>query len=257
VVVEHSVFRNAVPFPSDEVGILHLIPGRATQTLVLFVHGYTGDHYVTWGNTPFLMLDDADFQGVDLCFLGYGASVSGCAALGMYLSTVLHRATRGHAPFQYGYERVVLVAHSLGGLGVRAALLHLSRSNPNLLTKIPVCLLVAPPLFGFHASRLRFKLAIETLSLITPVVLDLRVDEPELLELREGTDRALASINPRPTTSFRWALYDRIVVSPPATYVPPPPDTQEAWPYGHTNSVKPDTKVHPFYKNLREIVQSF
>jgi pimeloyl-ACP methyl ester carboxylesterase len=255
--VEHSVFRVAVPFKLPELGVIYSTTPPQGDTILLFVHGWIGDYNVTWGSTTLLILDAAEFLSVDFCFLGYDTPVAGLSELGMYLNSVVRRAANGEAPFARRYERVLVIAHSLGGLGLRSGLLTLARDDPQLFSRVSECLVLAPPLFGFHISRLTsFQLAVQLLSLITPAILDVRVEADTLRMLRTQYDDVVRTTGgKKPRSHLRWAMYDRVVTRCEPGYAPPRPDTQDTWLYTHTGIVKPKDQSHHFYQALLEIVQ--
>jgi hypothetical protein len=204
---------------------------------------------------PLWLLDAPEFARLDFAYIGYSGRLAGLSSLGDYLASIIRRALQGELPFPQKYQRVVMVTHSLGGVGVRAALITLARTEPKLFSQVAECLVLAPPLFGFHLSRIeRLRIVAEVGSILSPVVLDVVNGSPHLEMIRLQYDDLIRNTQgPKPWSLLRWALYDRVVTDRPADYIPPPPDTQDSWPYSHAMIAKPDNLQHHFLVALRDI----
>jgi hypothetical protein len=104
--------------------------GEARQRkLFVFVHGYSSSSTV-WAELPRLMTSDRQFDPYDVYLFGYPTQIcrnpEGIRHQGALLKSFL--ATT--AP---GYDAVVLVGHSMGGLVILSALLGVERDSPALL----------------------------------------------------------------------------------------------------------------------------
>jgi hypothetical protein len=130
------LLRNTRPMRPPDRGVIWPLAGRENDTLVMFFHGLFGDHLATWGMTPHHILDNSDFHRVDFCFLGYSTQIRTVDLLGQYIASMVKRAGAGDYPFTRAYRRLVLVAHSLGGVGVRAAVLRLVRDDPETSSRV-------------------------------------------------------------------------------------------------------------------------
>ncbi|RLD29121.1 MAG: hypothetical protein DRI70_02700 [Bacteroidetes bacterium] len=127
------------------------------NNLLLFVHGFSGQASETFGDIPDYLMNEKAMDGWDLLPLGYTqnvqpdkgknvwASVGDISRIADYLrSSIEHRFTK--------YDRIAIVAHSLGGLVVQDALVHL---DENQLKRISHVLLFATPSNGISAKGLK------------------------------------------------------------------------------------------------------
>ena len=87
------------------------------KVLVVFVHGYTGDNIETWSNFPALLKADKRSAGMDIISVNYPTFIAR-RNLGIAdLSKWLYDEHRARVPRKY--EKVVVIAHSMGGLVAR------------------------------------------------------------------------------------------------------------------------------------------
>lgn len=226
---------------------------------MMFFPGFRGHYTGTWGELSVLLLQDEVFENVDFCFVEYRGSVASVSALGMYLEQLITKAAAGQTPFPIAYKEFLVAAHSLGGIGLRSALLYLSRLDPALLSHVNACLLGAPSLFGSVLERSaswNCGIVKEIGLLWAPVLADLSNLTNAVTEVREEYDRLREALpeNHKPISDIRWALYDRFVLPPPPSYMPPRPDTQSTEPYSHFSIVKPTNQTHPFYVALKNML---
>jgi hypothetical protein len=136
------------------------------RKLVLFVHGFTGSAVDSWLEFPRLLRLDPHFKGYDLVSFAYesnrqpatfSASAfyhflsrimdSPASTINAGLPTDLVRATT------FGYDRVVIVAHSLGAVVARRALVNAHTQHAPWVGKIAL-LLFAPAHKGILATHL-------------------------------------------------------------------------------------------------------
>ena len=115
-VVERDTFEplQAGEDGADEPLIVHQHPeNRFGQELVLFVHGLNGTRYDTWGNLPKFLFEDC--SSFDLGLYDYA---SGTRRVRFSQSNTLESQSEQLADLirDLGYQRVVLVGHSMGGL---------------------------------------------------------------------------------------------------------------------------------------------
>ena len=109
---------------------LGIIPERneSSNTLIVFVHGLGDDSVNAWRNPdngaywPSLVASDDTFNGADIAVYGYPTDV----LRGTYtiddVATDLNRQLQSFQ-LRHTYENTIFVAHSMGGLVVRAYLL--------------------------------------------------------------------------------------------------------------------------------------
>jgi tetratricopeptide (TPR) repeat protein len=127
------------------------------NNLLLFVHGFSRQASETFGDIPNYLMEEKAMDGWDLLPLGYTqnvqpdkgknvwASVGDIRRIADYLrSSIAHRFTK--------YDRIAIVTHSLGGLAVQDALLHLDEKQ---LHRISHVLLFATPSGGVSEKGLK------------------------------------------------------------------------------------------------------
>jgi triacylglycerol esterase/lipase EstA (alpha/beta hydrolase family) len=132
-------------------GRTKIIASRSDATrCVLFVHGFAGDALETWKGFETRALTNEDFKGTDLVFFGYDGLRSNALASSGFLFDLMDEmltspdmligfVRANMAP----YSRCVLVAHSLGAVVSRWALLRAHESHCKWLEHIRY-LLFAP-----------------------------------------------------------------------------------------------------------------
>jgi pimeloyl-ACP methyl ester carboxylesterase len=115
---------------------------RPSGHLVVFVHGFGGKALATWSHFPALLSADPAAAGCDLIFYGYDGLHTRAPVTAARLREFLHRlyehpatlvnttlpaeATRADA---ITYQKVTVVAHSLGAIIARDAVWQGHRSN--------------------------------------------------------------------------------------------------------------------------------
>ena len=124
--------------------------------LVLFVHGFSGEAADTFGQIPDFLSKDSKMDGWDMKPLGYSqhvnpelgkdiwAGIDDIEKITDYLATTItHKFDK--------YDRVAIVAHSLGGLIAQKAILRL---KPDALNKISHLIMLGTPSMGIEAEVL-------------------------------------------------------------------------------------------------------
>jgi pimeloyl-ACP methyl ester carboxylesterase len=95
-----------------------------SNTVIVFVHGVLGDGQTTWlnGNSywPFMLTSDAVFNGADIFVYSYPTSMWATLSIDE-LGDNLRLQLNGNGVD--AYQRIIFVAHSMGGLVTRAYLL--------------------------------------------------------------------------------------------------------------------------------------
>jgi pimeloyl-ACP methyl ester carboxylesterase len=169
--------------PTEEV-VTTFRETDGANNVILFVHGFFGEGAKTFGRIPELLVADNELAGWDMLPLGYSeyvnpklgkhiwASIEDIERIADYLCTsIKHRF--GH------YERIALVAHSLGGLVVQKALLDLSPEHRNRISHVA---LFASPNNGIESENLS--------DLWQNRLMDLSSKAPFISALRERWDIA-------------------------------------------------------------------
>lgn len=213
---------------------------------IVFVHGYGGDPIGTWSDFHVLLPSRPEASSHDLMFYGYDglrAELIASSTLfqqflrwiftvkGSTLNESLPRAAPRDEEFSY--DEVIVVAHSLGAVIARWALLQATNEEENWASKIKL-VLFAPAHRGANVVKLASEVlgGFRFLSLFSsfarfqsPLIDQLHPDSSELRTLHEGTERALntgrnAHLVPRKVII---AEYERIVSNLPFSNRDPAP----------------------------------
>ncbi|MGF6174286.1 alpha/beta fold hydrolase [Ensifer sp. 4252] len=133
-------------------------------TLIVFLHGFTGAAEATWHNASAYIRRDALFSTADVLFLGYDSVHSRARPISRSVLEFFRKLLAEPAEFSnryiyYGrkrepflYDRVVVVAHSLGGAIMRHVALDLAAVNDAYVDHIQL-LLFAPAHKGSNALQ--------------------------------------------------------------------------------------------------------
>jgi hypothetical protein len=128
----------------------------ANKSAIVFVHGFTGDLRKTWRHIPELLRADGRLNDWDMVSFGYASNrlfdLTGLWAADGDLESIaqmlnsrpeLARRDRGGK-----YDRLVLVAHSMGGLVVQQAIV----SYPDLRSRLSHVILFGTPSNGLEKA---------------------------------------------------------------------------------------------------------
>jgi len=125
--------------------------------LVLFIHGFSGEAADTFGIIPTLLIEEPKMDGWDIKPLGYTQNVK--PELGKDISAGLNDINKisdyltNSIKYKFDkYDRIAIVAHSLGGLVAQKSILELKEEFRN---KISHVILLGSPNNGFSASFLK------------------------------------------------------------------------------------------------------
>jgi pimeloyl-ACP methyl ester carboxylesterase len=150
------------------------------RVAVLFVHGFTGDVQGTWGRIPEFLHAEPKLAGWDLLGFGY-QSRRGFDILNLWsadagleeISTELQTAVS-----LLQYDRLALVAHSMGGLVLQRALVR----YPELRQRVSQVILFGTPSAGLVKATLAswLKQQIRNMSASGQFIRDLREQWNEL-----------------------------------------------------------------------------
>jgi pimeloyl-ACP methyl ester carboxylesterase len=185
---------------------------RPTGTAVIFVHGLMGEAVGTWSNFEGLLLKSGKCQGCDLIFYKYNSTDaqvhSNSALLYEYLDELLTTPAaivnkdailgERRAP-DFKYKKVILVAHSLGSIICRQALLEANTAKDDWREYIELVLFAPAHLGAMNiedfvteiASIFRAKWVVAGAKVRWPVLKDLRKGSDLLTELASGTQKAV------------------------------------------------------------------
>lgn len=222
--------------------------------LVLFAHGFGGAGVDTWKEFPALLETDPDLADFDVCFWGYDTSLDpnllkkffwsdnpDIDTLGRGLRTVVDNLERR-------YKRIVLVAHSMGGLVVQLFLLHeIQQKRSEHLDRIPEVILYGTPSAGLVKANLA--------QLLHTQVADMGSYSTLITDLRYQWKRLVDDVRAVSPPPFRLTLVagmqDKFV--PQSTSLDPFPfDEKEIVPGNHTAMVKPASRTDLAYVLLKK-----
>src|SRR5713226_5938503 len=130
--------------------VIHRRPGGIPPNLVVFVHGLGGSRYGTWGSFPKFLFNDFKQDGLDVGLYSYRTAFHRLrltASIDLEReATVLADAIRD---LPSDYRRVILIAHSMGGLLIKAAVTSLiDRDEREALARTAGLILMATPQAG-------------------------------------------------------------------------------------------------------------
>lgn len=125
------------------------------NNLVLFIHGFSGESAGTFGKIPSFLMEDERMKGWDLKPLGYTENVQPSMGKNIWgaVEDIEKIANYLKTCFKYKfdkYDRIAIVAHSLGGLIVQKALNDL---QPELRTKLSHLILFGSPNNGIESDQ--------------------------------------------------------------------------------------------------------
>lgn len=183
-------------------------------TAIVFVHGFYGEAVGTWSQFERLLPSEPACRGCDIIFFKYDSVYTPSPTSGAELYVFLKQLCRTPAavikadapatrPARFRYKRVLLVAHSLGAVVCRLALLTMHRNGDRWETRMDL-VLFAPAHLGARAVHLLALLSpisyignwVPLLRYRYPVIEELGInqqgDPPRLLkDLKEETKRAI------------------------------------------------------------------
>jgi len=111
------------------------------NNLLLFLHGFSGESKGTFGNIPTMLQSDSNFDGWAMKPLGYAPVVQpklGKDIWGAILDVdKIAGFLKTSIKYKFkDYDRIAIVAHSLGGLVAQKAILGLDEDNRNRISHL-------------------------------------------------------------------------------------------------------------------------
>lgn len=239
-------------------------PGAAGKAIV-FVHGFKGEALSTWKAFNDILPARAECRDHDLIFYGHDGGRFHVEESAQYLYSFLGDLGASprkvfdksftpsmQRPANFAYEKIVLVAHSLGAVLCRLALLTAYRKRDDWAQRTRL-VLFAPAHNGTDVANL---LSSVITAFDTPIIKlgavveslykarykgasDIETDSPVLEELKQKTEQALGTGKADYLKAVKviWSLNDSVVVNKPFAEDADP----ENVPLSHTKVCKPNT----------------
>jgi pimeloyl-ACP methyl ester carboxylesterase len=244
----------------------HFGPDYA-QTRVVFVHGFNGDARKTWGLFPTLLVSDPNLAALQVTSWGYESNVLGCPGI----ETVAEQLITELGTSCGSFGRIIVVAHSLGGLVLLRALtqeLVNARALLKPMDRIERIALFATPLDGTLVRRVIRGLISGPVGLIARKVfrnrqlIDLYRDEL-VSSIRNDVINRVYLIDPGARSADRRHIGihafvaddDRVVTETAARawfQVPAPRRIQDT---DHSSIKMPLSLADPRYRVLRDVIE--
>ncbi len=239
------------------------------NTLVIFVHGFKGSAIGTWSDFPEAVVNEVDFSKVDFIFYGYStleaSAAFHAAAFKKFLVKTIEPVKNNIIPASQGlqersYSKIILVAHSLGALIVRQAIISACKNNYDWLSKVSL-LLFAPAHTGARVQKLAKEVLSGWGALIPsiakyqyPVYEDLEPDSQFIKTLIDETKKLLAN-NYKCNIAKKvvWAEKDRVVSQ---INFCDDPDPELIYNKGHINVCKPDSVYVKPVEILKDVLNN-
>ncbi|MEP7197975.1 MAG: alpha/beta hydrolase [Saprospiraceae bacterium] len=177
------------------------------QSLIIFVHGFNGSATDTWDEFPALIKESNEYANSDVVFYGYeslkGQVNNNALRFYNFLKIIAEGNsnrlgyTRNNLAPNFNYYRILIVAHSLGSIVVRRALLNAKAENKTWLLNTKM-ILFAPAHRGARIQNLVSE-SLPTLGRIfaglgfitIPVLDDLRPNSQTILNLIQETEQLI------------------------------------------------------------------
>lgn len=211
----------------------------ANNNLILFLHGFSGESSTTFGNIPEYLKGEEKMNGWNMYSIGYSsdqmpslgigiwAAIPDITTVAEFLNTTLHN--------QFAkYQRIAIIAHSMGGLALQKGLLELDSATRD---KIRYVLMFGTPSNGLAKAGL--------LKFWNRQLRDMASDSPFITGLRKQWSSSFA------TYPFTF----KVVAGTDDEFVPRPSsldafDKQycQTVAGNHLTIVKPEDKNHAGYQ---------
>ncbi len=242
---------------------VEVIRRQGSTAAVFFIHGFTGKAVDTWKEFPELLKGDVNLAGYDFFFWGYYSHKLSLNPLKLVVTSIkqhfwesdpdiptIAKSLRTLLDNSAGsYKKLVLVAHSMGGLVVQQFILNeLHDSRPVHLDRLTEVMLYATPSNGQQLAAIggHFKDQAADMRRDGPFITILRDSWKQHFEAKSNDGNSLAR--------FRLTLVaggaDEFV-PPDSSQAPFPNDEHETVEGNHVEATKPKSREEQSYTVLR------
>ncbi|MBT8257954.1 MAG: caspase family protein [Bacteroidia bacterium] len=123
---------------------------EGVNNVLILAHGFTGEGHETYGKIPYLLMGNEKMNGWDIMPFGINQNITPAMGKGVWASIEnLNRYSenlRSRLANEFNsYDRIAIVAYSLGGLAVQKAILA---SEPEIRERLSHVILIATPSNG-------------------------------------------------------------------------------------------------------------
>lgn len=244
--------------------MINFLSQTQNRNLILFIHGFTGDEN-TWKNESGdsfaeLLIKDCDLSAeFDVASFYYYSKLKNLSArfeIVRRLFSKTYQASRKNIPIREianllrtelkftlaQYENVVVIAHSMGGLVAKCAILdELSEGNPS---KIQLYISLAVPHSGAISA-----------SFAKLIIKDSQIKDLSALgEFVVELNQKWIETSFKPVTKYFYALHDQYVVKGSAVPIDKPPVDAIAIDEDHTSICKPKDEKATVLSAVRKII---
>lgn len=179
---------------------------EAPETLVIFVHGFFGDAVTNWSEFERSVGNKIDFIKCDFIFYGYDSLSVQVTGNGHILYDHLQKFVkppqkiiRTRRPIAESYNKIILLAHSLGAIVVRRALLSAKYDEAPWLNLCSM-ILFAPAHCGVHPQKMALELLPNIISIVAivapfifPVLNDIQKNAQTIADLKTESEKYLSN----------------------------------------------------------------
>lgn len=171
-------------------------PATGNETLVVFIHGFTGADQATWGPFPELLTADRELTDYVPFFWGYPSELNLAYLITKFgwkddpdIPTIAEGLRTMLDTGSAGYRKLVLVGHSMGGLVIQKFIVDELRKNRHQhLERLTHVILFGTPSGGHAVAQWfgLFKNQVADMSRLSPFIKTLRNDWARLVDGRRA-----------------------------------------------------------------------
>lgn len=183
--------------PDKDVQVLFAV--QPNRKALLFIHGFSGDAIKTWSDFHELLPNRPQCTCRDMFFYGYDGLRAEMQASASIFRAFLDRLFKTTKTFladnlppsaqradDFGYDELVIVAHSLGAVIARRALLDATRSKSDWIAKTKL-VLYAPAHTGAKVADLALEVA-SSFAFLKLFGIGVRFQSPLIDQLKPGSE---------------------------------------------------------------------